>query len=293
MGSGVSHTGKITGRYDSENGNLTMHSERIEKWMSQALALREVVNQLPVPFHVLTGEAVDVARFFETHYAARRNAKGELERPGLELVARGELMYPQLGAEVLELQGALSDAQTAYLLTVQKESAAPVERADFVLSELTSALRFLFDDDVQDEGDAQLAALTERHAAAFSHDARAAGLDDFAGLAQRHRTALDGLGGFDAAVVDEARELAKRLREQSANKRVGEPANLQREALELRNRFASLLLTRMNKVRSAARFVFRSDPEIVRRVTSSYERKRRKASAKSRAADASTETVEA
>lgn len=74
-------------------------------------------------------------------------------------------------------------------------------------------------------------------------------------------------------MVDEARELAKRLREQSANKLVGEPANLQRAALELRNRIASLLITRMNKVRSAARFAFRSDPEIVRRVTSSYERK--------------------
>ncbi len=270
-----------------------MHSERVEKWMSQALALREVMDRLPVPFHVLTGEAVDVARFFEAHYAARRNAKGELEKPGLELVAKSETIYPELGAEILELQGALSDAQTAYLLTVDKASAAPVERADFVLSEINSALRFLFDDGLQDESDLQLEVLNERHGAAYSHDARAAALDDFAGLAARHRAALDGLGGFDASVIDEARELATRLRAQSANKLVGEPANLQREALELRNRIATLLITRMNNVRSAARFVFRHHTDIVRLVTSSYERKRRRQSEKARAAEADAAVVEA
>jgi len=66
-----------------------------------------------------------------------------------------------------------------------------------------------------------------------------------------------GLGGFDNALIDEASALAKRLREQSAGKLVGEPASAQKAALELRNRIATLLCARMTQVRSAARFVFR------------------------------------
>ena len=55
---------------------------------------------------------------------------------------------------------------------------------------------------------------------------------------------------------------------------------LQERALELRNRFAMLIHRRLGAVRAAARFLFRDHPEVVRKVTSGYERakqaKRRK-----------------
>lgn len=50
-----------------------------------------------------------------------------------------------------------------------------------------------------------------------------------------------------------------------------------RAALALRNKLMGLLVTRMSAVRAAARFVFRGQPEIVREVTSDYERRRRAA----------------
>ena len=49
-------------------------------------------------------------------------------------------------------------------------------------------------------------------------------------------------------------------------------------AKALRNRLATVLSNRMGVVRSAARFVFRNRPEIIREVTSAYERRRRAAS---------------
>ncbi|WP_437939441.1 hypothetical protein [Sorangium sp. So ce341] len=55
------------------------------------------------------------------------------------------------------------------------------------------------------------------------------------------------------------------------------------EALLLRNKLAALLVERMGLVRSAARFVFRSQPEIVREVTSAYERRKRAAARRSKA----------
>ena len=47
-----------------------------------------------------------------------------------------------------------------------------------------------------------------------------------------------------------------------------------RAALALRNKLVVLLMGRMSAVRAAARFVFRGQPEIVREVTSEYERRR-------------------
>lgn len=104
-------------------------------------------------------------------------------------------------------------------------------------------------------------------------DTLAAALDDYAGFAELHRSRMDGLGGFDVALIDEARERARELRERSAQRIVGEPS-AQREALDLRNRMATLLYERMQTVRAAARFVFRHNPETVRRVTSAYQRQR-------------------
>jgi hypothetical protein len=150
-----------------------------------------------------------------------------------------------------------------------------VERATFLLGELQDALTYLFDDDVEDDNDARLAVLNGTHSGAMSQDALAAALDDYAALAERNRDALDGLGGFDAVLIDEARLVADALRNQSARKLGGTNVSAQKTALDFRNRIATLLCARMNRVRTAARFAFRYDPDLVRKVTSAYQRKRR------------------
>jgi hypothetical protein len=90
---------------------------------------------------------------------------------------------------------------------------------------------------------------------------------------------MDGLGGFEAAFIDEARDVAIALRERPATPAVqSEDA---KAALVLRNKVLTLLWDRMSAVRSAARFVFRGQPEIIREATSTYERRRRAAARRS------------
>ena len=80
-----------------------------------------------------------------------------------------------------------------------------------------------------------------------------------------------------------------RLRERSAVRLTESSVNEQQAVLALRNRLITLLLDRMRRVRAAARYVFRNHPEIARRATSTYERRRR---ARSRA-QAATEAAPA
>jgi hypothetical protein len=88
---------------------------------------------------------------------------------------------------------------------------------------------------------------------------------------------MDGLGGFELGLVDEANALSRQIQEHSAGPIVPEVPGAA-QALDLRNRVGALLLDRMQQVRSAARFVFRRNPELVREVTSTYERRKRRAS---------------
>ena len=82
-----------------------------------------------------------------------------------------------------------------------------------------------------------------------------------------------GLGGFDDGLIDEAFALAKTLRTLPAISPAASASA--RDALLRRNRLLQLLDQYVGRVRSAARFVFRHHPEIVRQATSAYARRLR------------------
>jgi len=250
-----------------------MTNPMLEKWEPLAWELPETSSRISVPFHVLVGEAVDVARFFSTYYETQPAVPGKAARPGLEQAVIGGQFRPELGQEILELQEATQAAQTRYLLTVATQD-SPRERAEFVLGELVAGLEYLFDDGADDQEDQRLERLASVHSSLTSQDALAAALDDYAGLATIHRERLAQLGAFDVRLVEEAGVLASALRDVSANKLAGVSTDAQKQALELRNRLASMLYDRMQLVRAAARYVFRHDPATVRRATSAYQRQR-------------------
>ena len=180
-----------------------------------------------------------------------------------------------IGAEILELQEGLQTAQTDYLLTVAPAQPDVRARAEYVLGELTAALEWLLDDGVEDERDQQLAALKAEYADhSTSTDSLAAELSDYAALARREAKGLEGLGGVELSLIDEAEPLAKQLR---ARPTTPAPAENTRRALEVRNRFATLLVERIATVRAGARFVFRNHPAIAREIGSSYVRRKRAA----------------
>jgi hypothetical protein len=268
-----------------------MGNALLTKWTGPAFELAEPLDRIPMPIHVLSGEAVDVARFFESHWKAQKDPSGKVTKPGLELAARDGLFNEQLGSDILELQEAMQAAQTHYLLTAQAPGELPTKRAEFVLRELQATLEYMFDDGIEDVEDARLERLAEAHQNASSQDALAAALDDYSGLAEVHRQKLEGLGGFDTRLIDEAKELAKQLRERSADKLTNASTIAQKQALDLRNRLATLLYRRINTVRAATRFVFRNNPDIVRKATSTYQRSKtsryRRANAQEKASEPS------
>lgn len=170
-------------------------------------------------------------------------------------------------------------SQTAYQLSLAPAASGDArEKARADLSELQGALEVLFDDGVEDDHDRQLAHLGDSHGEATNDDALAAALADYAGLARQpdvyaELEELGAQGGFDIAVVARAEQHVNTLRLLPAAPRPKDPAAL--HAFEQRNQLVNLLNERVRLIRSAARWVFRKHPKIVRQATSAYERRKR------------------
>lgn len=264
----------------------------LDAWKQEALASTNEALEPKIPLHVLFGEAIDVARFVTKYWKAQKDG-GAVVRRGLEMAAKKDKkLNKKTGDDILSLQRAAQEASSLYLLAVDTTTDVnPAERGRFVLSEMAAALEWLFDDGVEDEKDKMLRAIDEAHEDyPETMDALASALDDYAHLAEPYRSELDGLGGFDSALIDEAKAIAGKLRSRPASP--SPKTKEAREALVLRNKLANLLNARMNLVRGAARFVFRDQPEVVREVTSAYERRKRaaarRAAAKAKANEKTT-----
>jgi hypothetical protein len=261
---------------NEENNMDTKLAEQADaalaKWAPLAAAADEARPNQPI--HVVLGEAIDVAAMLTHYWEPKTETKGNLI-PGFSGVAATGNVTLELGTEIRELQLAVAAAHSEYLVLVQTSATAPLDRADFIVAEIRSTLEFVFDDGKQDDADVQLENLRVAFADSSSQDAMALALEGYAALAGKYRDALAKLQGFDIALVDEARPLAAALREQSAAALTRASADIQREALALRNRLLTLLTDRVKRVRRAATYVFRNQPDIVRKLNSAYERKQR------------------
>jgi len=239
----------------------------LEQWRGRALAVPGEVLSASVPLPVLLHEAAIAAGFF------RRRWKAAGDVPGLESAAT-EAFTADAGSDVLALRSAVDQADSAYR-QLPSRPPSPAARGRQVLRAITATLVWHFEGLDDGHGRAQMAALRRAHATiGRSARALALSLEDWAALAARHRAALDGLGGFEARQIDEARAIAGDLRQRSPASR-GVPKE-KREALSLRNKLVALLRDRLATLRAAARFVFRDHPAIAREVTSAHERERRR-----------------
>jgi len=245
------------------------NSPAVDLWEAQAEALTSY-QEPNVPLDILIGESVEIAKFYREFWEPTS------ARPGLRLA--GDKLPPTTGDELLSLHDAVQQAQTAYHLAIAPREGHQklLARAAFVLGELEATLEWHFDDGIEDETDQQLRTLSELHSGnTGSSDSLAQAIHDYATLAKPHAQALDGVGGFDSALIDEGLELAVQLGDVGQGPTGGSKEEL--AALELRNRLAHMLFQRMSLVRRAARFVFRDQPEIVRQATSAYQRRQRAA----------------
>jgi hypothetical protein len=248
----------------------------LEIWTPIARTLPGTDFTLDLPAHVLSGEAVDVAKFAAKYWTARRDPEtGAILFPGLELAGRKDTLNPTLIADILSGREAFNEAHTQYLLvTTPTSDPSPLPRARHVLREIVTALEWLFDDGVEDERDAKLAKVTAAHAGdPETLDAVALQLRSYGALAREYRKDLESLGTFQVGLLDEAGQLAEALTSRPA---AGKERNAKEvEALELRNRIGTVLMQKIRLVRGAARYVFRHHPEVVREASSTYERRKR------------------
>ncbi len=245
-------------------------------WAVLAAALPTDEFKLGVPIAVLLGEAVDVAGYFETHWSTMIDPATKKEKiRGLETA--GATRLPKTtGTELLELMGEVQHAQSAYLRTVDPHSpnADKMARGRFIVDEITATLEWIFNDGVEDEKDAQLASVESAHANdPFTADSMALALEDFSDLGKVYRKEITDVGGFDVALLDEARKLAAELRALPASPLATSTAS--KVALATRNRLLQLLQARIDLVRAAARFVYRQTPAAAKEALSFYEHKRR------------------
>lgn len=255
-----------------------------DKWLAEALQVERTDNPLNVPYDVAVTEAVQLAGFISKYWEPAG------DRPGLRRV---KARLPKSTAEELvSLVHAVQEAQTKLLLLVDPVVVDHGARAKELVDELETALEFLLDDDVEEAADAQLARLKEYHADDGQRSATLVqALRDFAALAGSLRNRLvESDEDFDPKIIDEARKLAKHLMEQPA--RPAPNAEAVTQATKIRNQLLHLLMSRVSLTRRSAAHVFRKHPEIVREATSAYERRRRAANRRAKAA-AETEKANA
>lgn len=241
--------------------------------------------QPSLPIHVLLREGTSAGAFLREFWKPSKDGAG-VPIPGLKSAAGKDGKKIALSiADEIDAIVKLGQAADAEYLAAARMNFAPdkYKRADFLESEIEAVLIWYFDDDVEDDKDAQLAAVQKSPAMlSESIAAKAQSLIQLATLARPYAAELDGLGDFDIKYLDEAEALAKELNELKAP--TGPQTTATKAALEKRNATLGVLANRVGKVRKAAQYVFRAHPAIAQRATSSYERNRRAALRRAKAA---------
>jgi hypothetical protein len=252
-----------------------MDSKDYDLWLPTACAL-QASNPLRVPYDVALREAAQVSAFV-VHYWEPADGRPNLSRVKARLPFR-------VADEIRSLIKATQEAQTRLLLLVDPLVLDVGERARFVVEELESALSFLLDDDVHEPADDQLAQIKAFHAQDGQRStALAQSLRDYATLAEELESRLvDADSEFDPKLILEARELAERLIHGATPRQSEEVFT----ATRVRNGMLTLLQERVVAIRKTAAHVFRSRPDLLREVTSAFERRRRMAVRRARRAEA-------
>ncbi|MCP4197273.1 MAG: hypothetical protein GY762_08995 [Proteobacteria bacterium] len=242
-------------------------SKEIKLWQKMAGEVSKP-NAPSVPLNILLEEGALAAHFVSRYWKEKGN------RPGMRQA--GAEVSEQIGAEILGLCRAVQETQTLYLrLSEEKVDTKNIsDRARFLLREFKHVVKWTFR--VEGAGLARKRLRSVR--ASYRNKPKKAAdlsaeLRDYIQLISEHQELVKGIGSFDDGLIEEARNIAKKLH----GIRAGRPRKSRAcgEILLLRRQLTHLLMERVRLVRTAARFVFRNHRSIVREITSSYERKRR------------------
>ncbi len=238
-----------------------------EEWKAAAVSVEQTKNPFHKPYDVAWREAGLAGRLVLRYWDPAD------DRPGLSAVPNR--CPHSFGEEMPGLVAAVQRAQTALLLNVDPVMVDGGDRARKVVDELESAIEFFLDDGVEEPADEQLEQIKDFHSQDGERSsALSQALRDYSGLAAELKDRLIKEDTtFEPSLIDEAVMLADALSAGPAPT----PDVDHEEAQKLRNRLLVLLVRRVRAIRAAARRVFRDHPDIARKFSSTYERRKRAA----------------
>lgn len=232
-----------------------------------------------MPVHVQIREGRIVAAFLDRHRDPVVDpATGAVQRPGLSSL--GATFNVGVAVEIRALCDALEGDRAARAVTAPPVVGPTAARAYTVLREVDQALGWRDGQRAPDARDAELARVRAVPVREGSAESVALGLEARCALAEACRTELHGVGGFDAARIDEGLALVDALREAPVSAADARSA-------DARDGLRTLLARRVERAREAAAFVFRAHPRVAQGARSAWDdarnRKARAARAKKKA----------
>ncbi len=244
-----------------------MSQLHIDRWTSEAASLdANAVHTPGMPLPVLFYEAGLAADFVAAYWQPAE------DRPGL--IEAAAFMPFAIADEIKSLAMAANTLNARVVLATKDDpQAVLMEQCRSVATTLMSYLRYVLDDGESTSGDSAWEVIRQREASLTSPAELAQLLADLAVLAEHERLTLTKLPSFNVELIATANSLAEQLL--LSGRVLGRRASAD---LALRDRVLTLLAKRVTLVRRTARFLFRDHPEIVRQVTSRYQRQRRLAS---------------
>ena len=225
-----------------------------------------------MPLGVFLDEALGIARFVEARGKSVRK-HGELVRRGLDLAGEPELAGP-IAHDIRALVEEIHAAHSAYEASITKSRAPELLREGRAcLADLRATAEWLATTSKKPDHREMLRNVREPHKFARAIDAVALALEDFARLVAELTGRGKPLDGATPDALARAYRLAAALRHHASRSSARAPAH---DALQARNALIAKLMERVRRVRAAARYVWRNEPEVVRQVTSAYERAKKR-----------------
>lgn len=229
-----------------------------------------------MPLHVQLREARVVAAFVDRHRDPVTDpATGTAQRPGL--TSLGATFDCDVAVEIRALCDMLEGDRARRAVAPSTAVGPTAARAVVVLGEIDLALGWRDGRRPEGQRDLELARVRGVAVRAGSAESVAQALEARCALAEACRGELHGVGGFDAARIDEGLALVDALREAPVSAADARGAD-SRDALR------TLLARRVERAREAAAFVFRAHPRAAQGARSAWEdaRNRRARAARAR-----------
>jgi len=244
-----------------------MANQDVDRWKGAALALPKetvITSGMPIRDRVFEGDGV--GGFLRKYWTPPPGS----DLPSMQ-VSQAEVVL-SVADDIESLARAIRFMHNDDMFPSITLSDVPQleQRGIDLIRVLSNGCDLVLDDDIHEPADDAFAKAKER----ASDDTRATRIEflfTLAEVADEVKPRLAALKDFDVEWIGEARDVAQKLSSEGPPV----PGRQASPEIDLRNRLVTLLDQRVAKVRRAARSVYRDHPEIVRLVTSAYERQRR------------------